>query len=346
MRMDIEVQELRRKEEKEWDNFIEQSSNSTFFHQIGWKNVVERTYKHKPVYLIARKEGEVKGVLPLFLMRSMIFGKKLVSVPFAPYGGVCTDDKTIENALIEEAKRITKELGVDYLELRNMTTKQGSDLLVKSLQVTSVLDLDPNPDIIWKKMKRDKRRGIKKAKEANLEIIWGPEGLRDFYGIYTKTMWHLGTPVHSINFFENIIHEFPDSIDIITVKYKNKAIASIFLLFFKEVAISGWSGSLREYSRLYPNNFAYWEVLKYCCEKGYKFFDFGRSMPNSGIHKFKKSFGAETKYLYYQYYLNNKNEIPDITVTSPMRRLFAGIWKKLPITIANSIGPTFRRCFP
>ena len=88
--MDIEVQELRRKEEKEWDNFIEQSSNSTFFHRIGWKNVVERTYKHKPVYLIARKEGEVKGVLPLFLMRSMIFGKKLVSVPFAPYGRACT----------------------------------------------------------------------------------------------------------------------------------------------------------------------------------------------------------------------------------------------------------------
>ena len=342
----IEIYELKRSEEKEWDAYVLKHPNSTFFHQIGWKNVVERTYKHKPVYLIARKEGEVKGVLPLFLMRSMIFGKKLVSVPFAPYGGVCTDDKTIENALIEEARRITKELGVDYLELRNMIIKRGSDLLVKSLQVTSVLDLDPNPDIIWKKMKRDKRRGIKKAKEANLEIIWGPKGLRDFYEIYAKTMWYLGTPVHSIKFFENIIHEFPDNTDIITVKYKNKAIASIFLLFFKEVAISGWSGSLREYSRLYPNNFAYWEVLKYCCEKGYKFFDFGRSMPNSGIHKFKESFGAKTKYLYYQYYLNNRDSIPDITVANPKRQKFANIWKKLPLKLTIAIGPLIRKGIP
>jgi hypothetical protein len=70
--------------------------------------VVEKTYKHKPIYLIAKEEGEIKGVLPLFLVKSMIFGKKLVSVPFAPYGGACADNGIIENALIEEAKRITK----------------------------------------------------------------------------------------------------------------------------------------------------------------------------------------------------------------------------------------------
>ena len=342
----MEITELRREEEKAWDSYVHKSSSSTFYHQLGWRNVVKKTYKHKPIYLVAKENGEIRGVLPLFLMRSVIFGKKLVSVPFAPYGGACADNETIENALIEEAKRITEGYGVDYLELRNVITKQKSDLIVKTLQVTSVLDLGFNPDIIWKKMKRDKRRGIKKAKEANLEIIWGPEGLRDFYGIYTKTMWHLGTPVHSINFFENIIHEFPDNADIITVKYKNKAIASIFLLFFKEVAISGWSGSLREYSRLYPNNFAYWEVLKYCCKKGYKFFDFGRSMPNSGIHKFKESFGAETKYLYYQYYLSNKDGIPDTTVANPKRQKFAGIWKKLPLKLTTAIGPLIRKGIP
>jgi len=101
----IEIYKLERREEKEWDAYVLKHPNSTFFHQIGWKNVAERTYKHKPVYLIARKEGEVRGVLPLFLMRSMIFGKKLVSVPFAPYGGVCADDEIAEKMLIEEAIR-------------------------------------------------------------------------------------------------------------------------------------------------------------------------------------------------------------------------------------------------
>jgi FemAB-related protein (PEP-CTERM system-associated) len=282
----------------------------------------------------------------MFLMNSIVFGKKLVSVPFAPYGGVCADNETVEKALVEDAKRITEDCGADYLELRNITVKQESDLIVKSLQVTSVLDLDSNPDCIWNKMKRDKRRGIKKAKEANLEILWGSERIKGFYKVYARTMWQLGTPVHSIDFFKNIIREFPDSTNIVMAKYESDAIASIFLLFFKEGTISGWSGSLREYSRLYPNNLAYWETLKYCCEKGYKYFDFGRSMPNSGIHEFKKSLGAETKYLHYQYYLNNKSGVPNITVASPKRKLFAGIWKKMPFRIASGVGPIFRRCFP
>jgi hypothetical protein len=67
--------------------------------------VVEKTYKHKPIYLMAKEEGAIKGVLPLFLMRSMIFGKKLVSVPFTPYGGVCADNETAENALVEEGEK-------------------------------------------------------------------------------------------------------------------------------------------------------------------------------------------------------------------------------------------------
>jgi hypothetical protein len=71
--------------------------------------VVEKIYKHKPIYLIAKEEDEIKGFLPLFSMRSMIFGKKLVSVPFAPYGGVCADNKLIENALIQGAKKDHKK---------------------------------------------------------------------------------------------------------------------------------------------------------------------------------------------------------------------------------------------
>ena len=106
----MQITELQKEDEAAWDSYILNSNNSTFYHQIGWRNVVEKTYKHKPIYLIAKEEGDIKGVLPLFLMKSMIFGKKLVSVPFAPYGGVCADNETIEKALVGEAKRVTKDI--------------------------------------------------------------------------------------------------------------------------------------------------------------------------------------------------------------------------------------------
>jgi CelD/BcsL family acetyltransferase involved in cellulose biosynthesis len=108
----LEITELRNKDEKAWDSYVFESGQSTFCHQIGWRNVVEKTYKHKPIYLMVKENGELKGVLPLFLMRSVIFGKKLVSVPFSPYGGVCADDETIEKALVEDAKRIARSLAL------------------------------------------------------------------------------------------------------------------------------------------------------------------------------------------------------------------------------------------
>ena len=56
----MEITELQRGEEKAWDSYVYNSNNSTFYHQIGWRNVVARTYKHRPVYLVAKEGGEIK----------------------------------------------------------------------------------------------------------------------------------------------------------------------------------------------------------------------------------------------------------------------------------------------
>ena len=106
---EMEISELRKEEEKAWGSYVYNSNSSTFYHQVGWRNAVQKTYKHRPVYLVAKEGDEIRGILPMFLMRSMIFGKKLVSVPFAPYGGVCADDDIAEKMLIEEAIRVAEE---------------------------------------------------------------------------------------------------------------------------------------------------------------------------------------------------------------------------------------------
>ena len=114
------IKQLRGKEEKEWDEFVMRNSNATFYHQIGWKKVVEETYVHKPFYLIAESEmGKVVGILPMFLIKNIFFGKRLVSVPFGSYGGVCCRNADIGHALINEAIDIGKNLDVSYCELRN-----------------------------------------------------------------------------------------------------------------------------------------------------------------------------------------------------------------------------------
>jgi len=51
----LEITELHNKDEKAWDSYVLKSSTSTFYHQLGWRNVVEKTYKHRSIYLIAKE---------------------------------------------------------------------------------------------------------------------------------------------------------------------------------------------------------------------------------------------------------------------------------------------------
>jgi FemAB-related protein (PEP-CTERM system-associated) len=342
----LRITELERVDEAAWDAYVHDSPASTFYHQIGWRNVVEKTYKHKPVYLIAKEEGEIKGVLPLFMMRSWFFGKKLVSVPFAPYGGVCADNETAERALVEAAKRITKAQGVDYLELRTISETNTSSLISKSLYVTSILELDPNPAVVLsEKLKRNKRKTIAKSEKRNLTLDWTNK-TPDFYAMYAHNMRDLGSPVHSNEFFENILCELPDNSKVLTVKRDGNVLYAAFYLFYKDTVINSWSSTLDEYRKFYPTDFGIWNAIKYSCENGYRYYDFGRSQEDSTNLEFKRRWSAEMKPLYYLYYLNKAKDVPNITTSNPKRQKFAGMWCKLPLRLTTTAGPLIRKGIP
>ena len=111
----MEICELKDGDEKAWDEYVLQHPDSTFYHQIGWKNVVEKSYGHKSYYLLAKEDGEIKGVLPLFFMKSMFFGRKFVSIPFAPYGGVIADSSSVEDLLMNCGLKFAEENNANYI---------------------------------------------------------------------------------------------------------------------------------------------------------------------------------------------------------------------------------------
>jgi FemAB-related protein (PEP-CTERM system-associated) len=341
----LEIQELGKKDEKEWDAFVRGQEDATFFHLIGWKNVIEKTYKHKSYYLIAKEEGEIKGILPLFLMKSVVFGKKLISVPFCDYGGVCANDEQTKNLFIEEAKKITKEKCADYLELRQL---HGNccGVITKDLYFTLILDLKPDSDFLWMNFSKKVRNAIRKAVKSNLVVTMGKEYINEFYDIFSKNMRDLGTPVHNFNFFKNILREFPNQANILITSYEEKIVGAMFLLQFKDAIYAPWVSSDRQYFHFNPNNMLYWEAIKYGCEKRFKYFDFGRSKWNSGTFRFKKPWGAIPKQLYYSYYLNTIDDVPNLDPSNPKYSKLTQIWKKLHIQVANIAGPKLRRNIP
>jgi FemAB-related protein (PEP-CTERM system-associated) len=347
--MNFEIRQLSGKDEKKWDEFVMTNNNTTFYHQIGWKKVVEETYKHKPYYLFAESEtGEVVGILPIFLIKDMFFGKRLVSVPFAPYGGVCCETDEVENALINEAINIGKNLGVGYCEQRYLSDGMFINNYPKTkFYVTSILELEGAPENTLQKMTRNKRKTIYKSQRKNLKMIFSDERKEnqlfyDFYEIYTKNMKRLGTPHHSDFFFRNILR-YTNS-DVACVYMNDKCCYGAIVLFFKDTLIDFMSSALIEYRNYYVTDFGIWNLILKAHESNCRYIDFGRSIKDSENWEFKRRWGAETIHLNYCYPLSEKLN-PSKLQPSKYGK-FAKMWSKLPGKVTKVIGPRVRRYIP
>lgn len=339
----MKIYESKAEDEQGWDEYVQSQESATFYHQFGWKRVVENSYGHKPHYLLAKEEELIKGVLPIIFMKSTLFGKKMVSLPFAPYGGVLGDNNTIEESLVEQAIKITKTNDADYMELRNNVIRD-SKLSANTNYMTLTLKLNNNPELVWNGFSNKVRNAVRKSLKCGLEVDDG--SVDDFYKLYSRNMRDLGTPTHSKDFFNAVISEFKDKSDIRIVLHKGNPVAAVVLLYFKDTVISGWAASDKKYKGLNSNNLLYWDAIKSACEKGYKFFDFGRSIEGLGTYRFKKPWGAEEKKLQYIYYLDDVKRIPDTSQTNLKRQWFAKVWMKLPLSVTNIIGGKLRGDLP
>lgn len=340
---------LYKNEKQEWDDYIKSSYSANIYHQIGWKTVIEDTYGHKPYYLIAKEGDEIKGVMPIFFISSRISGTVMVSLPFHCLGGICADDEATKQFLLNEAIKLTKEKNAEYLELRQAETIVHEDLHAKENKVTCVLPLDKDPEAIWnKRFCSNLRNKIRKAQKHGLKIVSGIEKkfIDQFYSIFARNMRDLGTPVVSRRLFENIAKEFPRQAKIFIAYQKDKAIGAKFVMYFKDTVYFIWASSLRDYFDMASASILNWEAIKKACLDGYKFCDFGRSTDGDGAFKFKMQYGVEVKRLHWYYYLNGKVKLPELDKENKKYRIAIEMWKKLPVFIANQIGPKIVKYIP
>src|SRR5437870_8468130 len=78
----MDITELRT-ETAEWDAFVRASGEGSPFQLVAWKRAVERTFGLRAHYLMARENGRLVGVLPLFEARELFGRRALISVPYA-----------------------------------------------------------------------------------------------------------------------------------------------------------------------------------------------------------------------------------------------------------------------
>lgn len=325
-----------------WDNYVLGHSQGTVFHLTAWRKVIEISFGHKSYYIMATQQNRICGILPLFEIKSFLFGHYFVSVPFAEIGGVLADNPDIEQTLIRNAASITDAHSAQYLEMRNRKELQGfkTKSLYYNFRKEISSDLDENLNAIPRKSRAMVRNAIKKG----LVSETGHHLLPEFYRILALNYHRLGTPIFPEKFFKNFLIKFGRNADILLVKTKEGQLAAAVLFFiFKDQMIPYYAGSDFIFRNLGPNDFMYWELMKHAVEKKCRIFDFGRSKEGTGSFKFKKHWGFEPEPLAYQYYLAKDADVPNLSPANPKYQKKIKMWQKMPHIMTRLIGPLIAR---
>jgi FemAB-related protein (PEP-CTERM system-associated) len=309
---------------------------------MAWQRFISSSFGHEPMHLVARQaeNREIVGLLPLFLVRSKIFGRLLVSTPQAAYGGVLADSGSVAELIVSRAQSLAREQDVQFLELRNFRNGlRQSSLTTKDLYVTFRQELADEPDKNLMAIPRKTRAEIREGIRNGLEFKANEIGVNQFFDVYARSVRNLGTPVLPRRLFAIGLREFRSDCRIFSVHWKGRVVAAVWTLFYKDEVLPYYGGSLREYNRLGVNNFMYWMLMKYSLENGYRIFDFGRSKKGTGSFSFKKRWGLTMMDLPYQYYLMRQRVLPDTSPLNPKFSLPIRVWRRLPLFITNSLGP-------
>ncbi len=330
-----------------WDAYVAAHPAGSLYHQSRWGRLVEGLFGHASSYWAAWEGARLVGVLPLTRLRSRLFGDYMVSLPYVNYGGALADSPAVARQLMQAAAAKAAALGSSHIEFRD-TVAWGGGWPVRTDKVAMELPLPADPEALWKAFGSKLRSQIRRPlKEAGVEtVVGGSELVGPFYQVFSRNMRDLGTPVYPRRLFERIVQTFPAQTRIVLVRYRRRPAAAGFLLQAGDRREIPWASSLQEFNRLAVNMLMYWQALRVAIEARCRVFDFGRSSIDSGTYRFKRQWGAQPRQLYWHYWLAEGRPLPRLTPDNPRYRLAIRSWQRLPVPIANLLGPHIVRNLP
>ncbi|MBA3033116.1 MAG: FemAB family PEP-CTERM system-associated protein [Gammaproteobacteria bacterium] len=321
-----------------WEAFVAVAPAATFFHRAGWQNVLRDIYRHRTCFLYAERNGSVVGILPLAQINSLLFGNALIALPFAVYGGVVSSDPAAITALEAEAERLAREFGVAHLEYRNIDAHH-SDWPTQDLYVTFRKEILPdeeaNLQAIPRKQRAMVRKGIKNGLRGEIDA-----SADRFFALYADNVHRHGTPAMPKLYFDALLREFGEDCEVFTVvDAMGTPVSSVISFYFRDEVLPYYAGDAECARALAANDFKYWELMRRACLRGLKVFDYGRSKVGSGSYSFKKNWGFEARPLHYEYRLYTCADIPQNNPNNPKYKLMIAAWRRMPIALANFLGP-------
>jgi FemAB-related protein (PEP-CTERM system-associated) len=327
-----------------WDAFVRGQPGWSHMHLFGWQRVMERVFHHECSYLGAwDDENSLIGILPLVHVRSLVFGRFLVSMPFLNYGGPLGHERSI-GPLVEESVALAQRSGASLLELRSRTSL-AIDLPASHRKITVTLALPSTSAVLWKQLDAKVRSQVRRPQKDGVELRFGPDQAEPFFRVFARHMRDLGTPTQPRRLFEAIAETFGDDAWFACSYYRGQAIAGGCALRSGHELEITWASALVEHKALSANMLLYWGMMERAIDAGIATFNFGRCTPGGGTHRFKRQWGGIDEPL--SWYTWSRGALA--ATPSPNDSAYSWgprLWKRLPVSVATALGPSIVRYIP
>ncbi|WND02602.1 FemAB family PEP-CTERM system-associated protein [Temperatibacter marinus] len=343
--MTLEVRKLTGCEEtrQAWDDFVRSHPEGSFFHLSYWYDICTQGAGLSCVFLIAYDETKIVGVLPLTLHKSLVFGKAVKSIAFGVEGGPLTINEEARKALDHAAQNECKSHGSPYLEYRSVKASHREQInwhVKDGMYARFRRPILEGEDANILALPNKQRPTVRKGMKAELVCTFGDD-LEEFHAHYSASVHRLGTPVFSKSYFTALLKFVPsEEREILVVRTpEGKSIGALLTFFYEGIGLPYYMGSLPEARQWAVNDFMLFKQLVRAGEKGCHTYDLGRSKVGTGSYDFKKKLGYTPEQYEYEYLMLDGSEMPDMSPKNPKYQLMIKTWQKMPLFLANIIGP-------
>lgn len=338
-----------------WNELVAQSPHASFYHLWEWGEVLSTTYGYRRYYLVAKQDGDLVGAFPLIYVKSLLFGNRLISLPFCEYGGPITHPKLDNNTmrevtqkLVQASNRLAISLGVKCVDIRGLSNGVVSHIFESSgytyfqRYVTFRVDLVEPVEALWRNLDKKARNATRKALESRLKVIEAreTEQVKTYYSLYLKVQKRLGSPPHAYALFKNIFETFypKGMMKTMLAEHQGKPIAGIVVFKWRNVIY--WTSNVTdmEHRHLNPTNLLLWTTIESGSKNHNKALDLGRTRRNTTIHHFKKGWGGkEVRLNDYARFFGKVRVPPD---PNQGRYVYLSkLWSLIPMAPSRCFGP-------
>jgi lipid II:glycine glycyltransferase (peptidoglycan interpeptide bridge formation enzyme) len=295
-------------DEPAWSRFVLENRDGNIFQTPEMYKVYLNTERYEPIFTAILDENEriLATMLGVRIEESGRIASKFSS-RVVVYGGPIISEKgeetTLLRSILEAHNEHTGKRAI-FTEIRNLSPRTELKPLFESAKYEYVnhlnihIDLTPGIDALWKGLRKNRRRGVRKAIKSGLRFTeLTQKDLDDLYFLIEQTYAHIRVPMPPKSLFESVMKILKERgfARLFGTRLHEELVGFGVFLTFRDVIYLWYNSHNRQHSKLGITEYNFWSTIEWAVRNGFRLFDFGgagRPGQDYGVRDFKSTMGG------------------------------------------------------